>query len=70
MGRSRVQVQVIPKTLKIVPTAPQLVLIIMILSKGNALAIEKAQLIPYTMDLQTKSWLSDNKKWYKNYGSL
>ena len=34
-------------------TAPLPVLVIMTLSKGNALAIN-AQLIPYTMDLQTK----------------
>ena len=54
MGRSRVRVRVIPKTLKMVLTAPHSVLVIMSLSKGNVLAIKKAQLVPYTVDLQTK----------------
>ena len=40
-------------TLKLVHTAFQALLVIMSLSKGNALAIKKVQLIPYTMDLQT-----------------
>ena len=31
-----------------------IVLVIICLSKGNALVIKKAQLIPYTVDLQTK----------------
>jgi hypothetical protein len=53
-GEVRVRVRVIPKTLKMVLTAPQPVLVIMSLSKRNTLAIKKAQIIPYTMDLQTK----------------
>ena len=40
MGRSRVRVSVIPKTLRMVLTAPQPVLVTMSLSKGNALTIE------------------------------
>jgi hypothetical protein len=48
MGRARVRVQVISTTLKIVLTAPQPVLVIM--SKENAFARKKAQLIPYTVD--------------------
>ena len=39
MGRSRGRVRVIPKTLRMVLTAPQPVLVILSLSNGNALAI-------------------------------
>ena len=48
----------------------------MSLSKRNAIAIKKAQLIPYTVDLQTKlvfnskSWFSDKIKGYKTYGPI
>ena len=41
---SQVRVWVIPKTLKMVITDPQPVLVIMSLSKGNGLAIKKAKL--------------------------
>ena len=41
MGRSRVQVGAISKTLKIVLTASQPVLVIISLGKGNALFIKK-----------------------------
>ena len=40
-------------TLKLVHTAFQAMLVIMSLSKGNALDIKKVQLIPYKRDLQT-----------------
>ena len=39
--RSRVRVWVIPTTLKMVLTAPEPVLVILSVSKGNALAIER-----------------------------
>ena len=39
------------------------------LSKGNAMAI-KAQLIPYSMDFQTKYWLSDKIKLKGTFISL
>ena len=48
MRRSRVRVRVIPKTVKMVLTVPQPVLVIICLSKGNALAIKR--LIPYIYD--------------------
>ena len=43
-------------------SAPQPVLVIKTLSKKIALALKKAQIISYTMDLQTKSWLSNKIK--------
>ena len=54
MGGLRFEFGVIPKPLKMVLTAPQPLLVIISWSKGDALAIKKAHLIPYSVDLQTK----------------
>jgi hypothetical protein len=67
MGRSQVRVQVISLTLKMVLTAPQPVLVIMSLSKGNALAIKRRSsfLIQWTSRQRwynSKGWLSDKIK--------
>ena len=69
MGRSRVRVRVILKTLKMVLTDSWPVLVTMSLSKGNALAIKKAQLIPFTID---KGGIiqRDKIKGYKTHGPL
>ena len=66
MGRSRVWVRVIPKTLKMVLTAPQPVLVIMSLIEGNALAIKRRRQRWYN----SKSWLSYKMKGYKTYKLL
>ena len=75
MGRSQVRVRVIPKTLIMVLSAPQPVLVIMSLSKGNALALKMrssylTQWIYRQSWYNSKSWLSDKMKRYKNYGPL
>ena len=66
MGRSRVRVRVIPKFLEMVLTAPQPVLVILSLSKGNAL-----YLIQWTSRQRwynSKTWMSDKIKGHKTYG--
>ena len=72
MGRSRVRVGVIQNIFKMVLTAPQSVLVIISLSKENALSIKRrsSYLIQWTSRQRwynSKSWLSDKIKVHKIY---